>query len=131
MVLDYCSIDRDIIDILVVLNLTELRIDQSSWFAVKEILAERLVSLQSLAFDFVYFDIVPFVRSSKILADISAKVQGRGEHLQNNFLDLMGSSNKRREIGSKSKLFVGGRQLSMHKERGQIQRVIIERAEEI
>lgn len=104
---EYCFIDYDIIDRLAVLNLTELRIDQSIWIANKEMLAERLAQLKILAFDFAFSDdIVPFVRLSKKLTEITAKSLLRGEYLQNDILDLKGLSSERCEIGAKLKLFV-------------------------
>lgn len=105
---EYCFIDHNVIDQLAILNLTELHIDQSLWIIDKKVLAERLVQLQILAFDYAYSDdIVPFVRLSKKLTSITAKSLGRGKYLRNDILDLIGLSSERHEIGSKLTFFVG------------------------
>lgn len=108
LIFECCHIDYGITDQLALFNLTELRIDQSLWIIDKKILAERLNELESLVFGFAFCDdILPFIQLSKKLTEITTKLLGEGEHLQNDILDLIGLSNKRRQIGSKLTLFVG------------------------
>lgn len=107
LIFEYCFIDHSIIDHLAMLNLTELRIDKSAYIINQEILATRLVQLEKLVFDFAFSDdILPFIRLSTKLIDLTIKLLGRGEYFQNDILDLMGLSRIRRKIGSKLTLFV-------------------------
>lgn len=108
LIFDHCHVDSCVTEQLALLNLTELRIDQSSLIFDKNILAERLVQLEKLFFHFAFCDdILPFIRLSKKLSDLTTKFLGEGEYLQNDVLDLIGLSSTRREIGSKLTLFVG------------------------
>lgn len=106
-IFNYCCIDNLMADRLALLNLSELQINEASWITDINGLAEKLVKLEKLTFGFAFCDdVVPFIRLSKNLTDITTKMLGEGEHLRGNILDLMGLSRKRSQIGLKLTFFV-------------------------